>query len=85
MLMILGIPIIAILTAHQRKMAELMHSRGQEQNNPQLAYELQMLRDEVRGLRDQVNQQALAVDSFRNATPAVAEQNLQVRQNPPAF
>lgn len=61
-ILIFMIPIIAILTRHQQKMAE-MHRGGMNQNvNNQLAHEINVLRDEVRSLRDQVNRQALALD-----------------------
>ncbi|MCE9557481.1 MAG: hypothetical protein K8R88_00875 [Armatimonadetes bacterium] len=77
-LMVFGVPMMAILTHHQRKMAELMHSRANQADAiPQLAGELQMLREEVRSLRDQMNQQILKSDY-----PS-AEQNLQGRQTPP--
>jgi signal transduction histidine kinase len=78
--MALGIPIVAILTAHQRKMAELFHGNQNQNLNQQLAYEIQQLRQEVRTLKDQVNQQVLSTDSYR--TP---EAQLQERQTPPNF
>lgn len=62
LIMIFGIPIIAILTSHQRKMAELMRGNQSNDQNVNLARELQMMREEVRSLKDQVNRQALALD-----------------------
>jgi len=78
--MIFGIPIVAILTKHQQKMAELFRGNQDSQVSHQLAQELQHLRQEVRALKDQVNQQVLSADSFR--TP---EAQLQERQTPPTF
>ena len=54
------IPIIAILTAHQRKMAELMHQR-QPESSP---HELSELRRDVQQLKEIVSQQAIQMDDF---------------------
>jgi hypothetical protein len=54
------IPIIAILTAHQRKMAELMHQRKPEAN----PHELLELRRDVQQLKEIVSQQAIQMDDF---------------------
>lgn len=61
------IPIVAILTNHQQKMAKLIHG-GQNENNMNAALlnELQAMRTEVAQLREVVNQQALAVDDMRS-------------------
>ena len=48
----LGIPIVAILTHHQRKMAELIHSRGADLN-PAVIDEVHRLRAEVDRLTGQ--------------------------------
>lgn len=61
-LMVFGIPMVAILTAHQRKMAELMRGNQTNDQSANLARELQMMREEVRSLKDQVNRQALVLD-----------------------
>lgn len=59
--MVFGIPIVAILTAHQRKMAELFHSRNaQPQYNPEIA----ALREEVRELKQLIHQQAITMDNL---------------------
>ena len=64
--MLFGIPIAAILTSHQRKMAELIHGKqdGHAVNQTLLA-EVQALRAEVHALRGQVNEQAIIVDDLR--------------------
>lgn len=65
-LLIFGMPIIAILTKHQQKMAEFMHGRNAENNQvPALYHEVQMLRAEVTKLREQLNEQTLLVDDLR--------------------
>lgn len=69
-LMIFGIPIIAILTKHQQKMAEFMHGKSAENNQvPALYHEVQMLRTEVTKLREQLNEQTLLVDDLRRGLP----------------
>lgn len=81
---VFGIPIVAILTAHQRKMAQIINERHQVQQaavNPQVAVELAQLRAEVARLRDVVNQQVLAADrtSALYAPPTVPEEHLEIR------
>lgn len=64
------IPIIAILTTHQRKMAELIH------RNPNPNGEIDALRREVQELKEIVHQQTLAIDNIsRYQLPATASQN----------
>mgnify|MGYP007132113178 FL=1 len=68
-ILIFMIPIIAILTNHQRKMAELMQQRGafQQQPNPEIA----ALRQEVTELKYLVQQQIIASDHLsRMVAPA---------------
>ncbi|MBX3111386.1 MAG: hypothetical protein KF857_05190 [Fimbriimonadaceae bacterium] len=84
MMAVFGIPIIAILTAHQRKMAQIIHERhnGQQQAvDPRLMAELASLRAEIGRLRDVVNQQVLAHDSTYSGftPPVVPEQQQEVR------
>lgn len=62
---VFGIPIVAILTAHQRKMAELIHGKGNQQHSQEFAYmqqQVQELRSEVATLRDRLNEQILAME-----------------------
>jgi hypothetical protein len=61
-LLIFMIPIIAILTSHQRKMAELIH-RGSGENNNTNAL-IAGLQREVYELRQMVNQHAVALDDL---------------------
>jgi len=56
------IPIIAILTYHQRKMAEIIHMRA---NSEQHQAETDALRREVAELRDRLNQRMLETE-FRS-------------------
>jgi hypothetical protein len=58
------IPIIAILTAHQRKMTELMRG-GSQTGDPALRSEIAALRAEIAALRQDVHAQALALDGAR--------------------
>lgn len=63
------IPIIAILTSHQRKMAEIIHGN---QNVPQgnVVGEIQALRYELAQMRDLMHQQSLAIDDLKRSLPA---------------
>jgi hypothetical protein len=62
--LIFGIPIVAILTAHQRKMAELLNRppQGQAMNNP----EVSQLRYEVSELKQRMDQQTIILDDLRS-------------------
>lgn len=66
-IIIFMILIIAILTAHQRKMAEIVHS----QKNAGQPGEIEALRREIYELKQLVHQQAIAMDNFvsRQAMP----------------
>lgn len=70
-LMVFGIPIIAILTSHQQKMARLFAENHQNANlsNP----ETQALRAEVRELKELVLQQSIALDNLHRPLPADAD------------
>lgn len=68
------IPIIALLTAHQRKMAEIIHS-----NNPAQNAEVDALRQEVRELRTLVNQQTISLDDMRRSQIAAAPPQTDVQ------
>ncbi len=56
------IPIVVILTTHQRKMAEIIHKGGDQL--PGALAEIHSLRMEVRELRERINQQTIALDGF---------------------
>jgi len=71
-ILIFSTPIVAILTSHQRKMAELYHNRQQLQSNPEIA----ALRQEVMELKQLIHQQAIAMDSF---TSHPAKSSIQER------
>ncbi|MCU0315128.1 MAG: hypothetical protein MUC92_00900 [Fimbriimonadaceae bacterium] len=60
----LCIPIVAILTAHQRRMAEIIHANNA--HNVAENSELQALRYEIAQLRELVTSQALAVEQLRS-------------------
>lgn len=56
----LMIPIIVVLLKHQQRMAEILHTSNNQVRNP----EIEMLRFEVQELKQLVNQQTLAMDTF---------------------
>jgi hypothetical protein len=58
---VIAIPIVAILSAHQRKMAEILH-----RNQPMHSGELEAIRQEMRELRMLMNQHTIALDDVRS-------------------
>jgi hypothetical protein len=66
--LIFMIPIIAILTSHQRRMAEIVH--GGKNGNPG---DIDALRREIHELKQLVHQQAISIDNLlarqQSATP----------------
>lgn len=66
-LIILLIPIIAILTAHQRRMAELIHGRGPRAIAPVSTedYRVAAMGQELAELRDTVRRQQIELDDVR--------------------
>lgn len=73
------IPIIAILTHHQRKMAEL-HRQGQPLGQPN---EIAEMRRELQQLKEIVAQQAIQMDDFLSAQRKLAEPARPVAVVPP--
>ncbi len=63
----LMIPIVALLTRHQRQMAEIIHKRSPD--SPGTEQEIQALRYEVHELKQLVQQQVIAVDALTGARP----------------
>jgi uncharacterized protein YlxW (UPF0749 family) len=62
-LLVFGIPIIAILTEHQRKMAQLIHRSSRRDETR--ASEITALQNEVKELRERVNMLMIAQDDQR--------------------
>lgn len=63
----LMIPIVAILTSHQRKMAELYRQgSGNPVVDQQTGIRLAQLESEVARLRELVHEQTIAIDSMRS-------------------
>ena len=58
-IIIFMIPIVGILTAHQRKMAEIIHARQQIAPD-----EIAALRQEMAELKELMHQQAIAMDNL---------------------
>lgn len=59
---VMAIPIVAILTSHQRKMAEMMREDNNRVQQP--TPEVDMLRRDVDVLKNQVNQQTILLDGI---------------------
>ncbi|HRF60290.1 MAG TPA: hypothetical protein PLH94_10320 [Fimbriimonadaceae bacterium] len=64
-LLALMIPIVAILTYHQRKMAEIIHLRQAEQPGASQE-ELERLRREVADLTQRLHAQAIELDTYQS-------------------
>lgn len=62
--LVVMIPIVAILTHHQRKMAEMIHGRAKEQEG-KAAQSQDILVHELMRLREQVTTQALQIEDLR--------------------
>ena len=81
---VFAIPIIAILTAHQRKMAEIIHGSQRQQ----MAVNNDVVASEIRDLKQAVNQQTIALDSLateiRRTLPSAQSEPLttRLRQEP---
>ena len=81
LLLVFGIPIIAILTAHQQKMAKLIHGQ-RAQLDPAVIEEIRSLRMEVSQLQDRVNTLMLDQDTSRKlaGSPPPVPQNENLEQ-----
>jgi ABC-type phosphate transport system auxiliary subunit len=83
---VMMIPIVAILTSHQRKMAELMHDKhrdAQQANTSGLQEEVTRLRYEIDAMRQTVQQQTIELDNMRalqasQAQPARIDHRLEI-------
>src|SRR5687768_6650921 len=75
-ILIFMIPIVAILTSHQRKMAEIVHSRKQTDSS-----DIDALRREVYELKQLIHQQAIAVDNLltRQTVPIAPPADMEKR------
>lgn len=61
--LVVGLPLTAILTSHQRKMAEMLHRQRQEQGlNPDAARRIQQLEAEVFELKQTLQGHIIATD-----------------------
>jgi hypothetical protein len=69
----LMIPIIAILTGHQRKMAELYRQDRVPVVDPRLAAENESLKRELADIKALVYQQAIAIDDLKPKASGAAE------------
>lgn len=64
------VPIVAMLLAHQRKMAEVVRK---QQADPVLIQHIQHLQNQIDQLRDRLNERILAQDSARAVPPSFPE------------
>lgn len=69
------IPIVAILTKHQQKMAEIIHQNQANRNLPNP--EIDALRREVSELRQLVHQQTINIDNLTSVRPQAPSEDLR--------
>lgn len=73
------IAVTAIMSKHQRKMAEMMRQNSQQQM-PDLVNELQQMRNEMQVMRGEIHQTAIAVDDLKqDALPNERKHELHSR------
>jgi HAMP domain-containing protein len=58
--LIFGLPIVAVLTSHQQKMAAIIHGRNQGQNSG----EMEAMRHEINELKQLIHQQTIVTDNL---------------------
>jgi hypothetical protein len=68
-ILVFMIPIIAILTSHQRKMAEIYAHQAHVQPNPEIA----ALRQEIQELKQLIHQQAIAMDNVTSGRVGIPQ------------
>lgn len=61
----LMIPIVALVTHHQRKMADAVRNQSGKDVLPDLLAELQHLRNEVKSMRTELNANTIAIDDAK--------------------
>ena len=64
-----SIPVVALLTYHQRKMTEVIHGKANQQHA--LQAESHRIENEMRELRQLVHQQTIALDDVRKKIDAL--------------
>jgi hypothetical protein len=77
MCLVFGIPIVAILTSHQQKMAKLINERGSGMDEA-AQRRISRLEAEVESLRDRLNQAMIDRESIRptlSQTPPAAPED----------
>ncbi|HXH61534.1 MAG TPA: hypothetical protein VNI20_09265 [Fimbriimonadaceae bacterium] len=76
---VLMTPVIAIVTYHQRKMAEIVHKAKSGDGLQTVIAELVKLRQEVKSLREQTNANTIALDDVRSRA------GLESKEQPPSI
>lgn len=65
--MTVGIPLVWILTNHQRKMAELIHNKGNNQTQSNVvSQDTQLIVQELRAMRSELASLTIAVDNLKD-------------------
>jgi hypothetical protein len=74
MLVVFAIPVVAILTNHQRKMAELIHRNQPQQVDPMIQQQLASMQSQISDMRTMMQEHIINND--RPSTPNSVEQRL---------
>ena len=76
-LTIFGIPIVAILTNHQRKMAEIIHRSQPQQMDPMIQQQIAHMESQMADLRSMMQEHIINYDrTCAPPTPTSVEQRL---------
>ena len=68
-LVVFGIPIIAILTTHQRKMTELIHRNNPQTVDPLVQQQLANMQAQIADMRSMLQEHIINNDRSVNAPP----------------
>ena len=73
------IAVTAIMSGHQRKMAELVRKHNSPEALPALIEEMKQLRGEVQSMRTELHQTTIAIDDVRTSSGGEAQKGLSRR------
>lgn len=72
-LVVFGIPIIAILTAHQRRMTELIHRNQPQQVDPMVQQQLATMQAQIADMRSMMQEHIINNDRVTTSSSTVEQ------------
>lgn len=75
--LVVVIPIVAILTGHQRKMAELIHKNHQPQQSDEMLARLDAMQRQMNEMQDRQNEILLQVHDLQQLPSPKVEERIQ--------